>query len=198
MDIKELPFVQARLPLLDASSLHDSADRNRSRDRTVEPVRRWVALTEELRTLRPLTMGCVEVRPGKGDAVTLVVVDKPRLTELWAAIDGYSEKVEAFEEAIRKLDGLGPDMWYSTLSQRCSLLTQTEEKHKRQLAAEGAKALARHANSGKALDEILEIDSRYQQIKEVLDADLEASKKTLAELAPKYEELKSILESVGC
>jgi hypothetical protein len=198
MDIKELPFVRARLLLLDASSLHDSADRNRSRDRTVEPVRRWVALTDELKTIRPLTMGCVEVRPGKGDGVALTVVNKVRLKELWEILDDRIQKVEALEKALEKLDTLGPDLWYSTISQRFSALMGTEGNHKRRLSAEASNAMARNAGRGMAPDEILQNDSRFLQIQEVLAADLEAAKVTLEELEPKYTELKSILEAAGC
>ncbi len=198
MEVKDLPFVKERLQLLDSTTLHDPAMRNHSRDRTVEPVRRWVALTYELRALRPQTTTCLEARPGKNDQVVMVVADKERFASLQEAIESHNKQITELEAAIRKLDGLGDDIWFSNLSQRVSLLMGTEDGHKRRLSAEASNAMARNANTGKSPDEILQQDSRYLGIQETLAADTEAAKKLLAELAPKFNELKAVLESVGC
>ena len=105
--------------------------------------------------------------------------------------------MEALETAIRELDDMGAPM-FEELNDKVGRLGHSEHAERRQIANMTSGYLARRANSGKTPDEILAADPEYNRLKTLCEKRIEQSNKQHAELKPKLDKMKAILESVGC
>jgi hypothetical protein len=197
-DIATLAFTQARIPLINQSRHTNPNDAKHADDRTTQVIRKWSTATNALRAARLQTMQTLEARPGKGDQITLAVVDRKQFDALQVAIAGHEEQISALEVAIAKLDALGADLWYDEYRGRIGRLRGTEETHARRLTADAAAALMRANGSGKKPEQILAEDHNYQGRLKATQEDTARAKAALAKEEPKLAELKAILEAVGC
>ena len=168
-----------------------------SNDRTVALVRKWQQTSESLRAARAETLTCLEAVPGKGGKVELSLVDAGRFCTLQASIESHTEELERLEKAIRDLDAIDVPM-FTEINDQVGILGRSEHVERQQIANMSAGYLQRHANSGKTPDEILAADPEFQRLKGLCEKRIEQSKAKLAELKPKRDRLKGVLESVGC
>lgn len=166
-------------------------------DRTVDVVRKWLMVGESLRAARSETMGCLEALSGKGGKVELAIADPDRFNALQESIEAHREGMEALETAIRELDAMGAPM-FEELNYKVGSLGHSEHAERQQIANMSAAYIQRRANSGKTPDEILAADPEFQRLKGLCEKRMEQSKARYAELKPKLDQMKAILESVGC
>lgn len=191
--IEDLGFVKMRLPLLEPQQ--DSAIKvRRSADRTTALVRRWVELRDRLKSARVDTLFFCEARPGKGDAVNLVVADREGFDTAQEQIASLSEDFEKAESAIREL-AAGGFGWYDEILSQIQIHGQTEDFEKRRLNQIVAAAMMRYNTM--APDDVLKLDE-VKANREDSEATIEASRKRLEELRPRLQELEGILASCGC
>jgi hypothetical protein len=87
---------------------------------------------------------------------------------------------------------------FTEINDQVGILGRSEHVERQQIANMSAGYLQRHANSGKTPDEILAADPEFQRLKGLCEKRIEQSKAKLAELKPKRDRLKGVLESVGC
>ena len=194
-DIESLPFFKDRVEL--AGPQGAAINRIKCNDRTVLLIRKWQSLNMELKAARSETMSCLEASEGKGGAVVLKIADRPRFDSLQATISSHNEQIAALETAIRRLDAMG-ELWFSDLEYECGSYGRVEVGERRRIANMGAAVLQRRANTGKPTDEILAEDPEFQRLKGVCENTISDANKRLETLRPRLEEMKAILEGVGC
>jgi septal ring factor EnvC (AmiA/AmiB activator) len=192
--IEDLQFFRDRVELAGPDGYQLG---HRSKDRTVAVVKRWMAVSSDLKKARSETMQTLEAVPGKGNSISLVVMDRERFDGLQEAIKAYSGQLKALDEAIKRLDETG-GLWFSDLEDQIGQFGRVEGQERRQIANMTAAYIQRRANSGKTPDEILSDDPEFQRLKAICENAIKASDEMLAELRPKLAEMKQLLESVGC
>jgi hypothetical protein len=194
--VESLKFFIDRLELAGPDGFQLGA---RSRDRTVDVIRKWQTTSAALRQARSDTMLCLSARPGKGRTVSFEVVDEERFNALQEAITGHEEQIKALEHAIRELDALanGGELWYSDLESMVGSYTGTEGGEHRRLAHLASAILSRKMNSGKTTEDILAEDEEYQRFSKIAEEQIENANKELAKLRPALEQARTILEAVG-
>ncbi|NBJ15762.1 MAG: hypothetical protein FNP40_09360 [Dehalobacter sp. 4CP] len=192
--IESLNFFKERVELAGPNGFQIS---RAHADRTVAVVRKFLESRDSLRTARQETMTCLAALPGKGGKVELAIADPDRFNALQESIEAHSECMEALETAIRELDAMGAPM-FEELNYKVGSLGHSEHAERQQIANMTSGYLARRANSGKTPDEILAADPEYNRLKALCEKRIEQSNKQHAELKPKLDQMKAILESVGC
>jgi len=175
-------------------------NRARAKDRTVSVVRKWMATNDALKKARSETMQTLEAVPGKGNTVSLVVMDRERFDGLQEAIKAHSGQLKALEDVIRKLDEIaaGGELWFQDIEDGCGSYGRTEFGENQRLSNLASATLARRMNSGVPADEILKADAEYQRFKGIASEQISNANKQLAQLRPKLAEMKQLLEAVGC
>lgn len=195
--IEELPFMQARLRLIDPSINKSPVDAKRASDPTVAPVLKRHILLDSLPMIRSETLRCCEAVEGKGGNVGLKVCDRIKFDNLQKSIKGQLEEIAALENAIRELDGIHAG-WLDTLRSTRDSLAATEGQQKQVLAREASIALQRNAGRGKSPEDILAADQLYQAAKVRCETQISQAKRDLEKVAPEISKIESILSSVGC
>ena len=193
--IENLKFFKDRLELAGPDGYQMGI---RSKDRTVIPVKKWMAVSAALRQARADTMTTLTAKPGKGGAVVLEVADKERFTALQEQIAGHEEQLKKLEGAIMALDELGPDIWYSDIEDMAGSYGRVEFGENTRLSNLASATLARRMNTGKPSSQILAEDDEYQRFSRIANEQIADANKQLAILRPKLESMKVVLESVGC
>lgn len=195
--IENLKFFKDREALAGADGFQLG---HRHEDRTVSVVKKWIALSTELKAARQATISHCEVIEGKNGIVSLRVVDRAGFEALQAQIKARSEELTAVESAICKLDEIanGGELWFEELEYAVGSLGNTEGHERRRLANLASATLSRRMNTGKSTEEILSEDEEYQRIKGIAEEQISNANKQLAVLRPKLETMKTLLNGVGC
>lgn len=168
-----------------------------SSDRTVALVRKWQQTSESLRAARAETLTCFVVSPAKSGKFELSLVDEDRFNTLQESIEAHNEELERLEKAVRDLDAIDAPMFLE-INDQVGIHGRSEHVERQQIANMTSAYLQRRANTGKTPDEILAADPEFQRLKGLCEKRIEQSKSKLAELKPKRDQMKAILESVGC
>lgn len=195
-EIESLKFFQDRVEL--AGPNGSQVDRVKCNDRTVAVVRKWLSLNQALKAARAETMQTLEARPGKGDSVSLMVMDRERFDRLQETIKAQSEQILALGTAIMRLDEMGPDLWFARLEFHTGNCGRVEFGENQRLNNISAAILQRKANSGKTSAQILAEDEEYQKFKCLADEAIKQATEQLKTLRPQLTQVTSILESVSC
>ena len=195
--IESLPFVKLRLPLLQ-TGLADVFDRKRKQDRTTQLVVEWKALIETLPQVRAQTVSCCEASEGKSGAVTLKIFDRPKWDQIQTAIESFTADLESIEAAIRELNAFAATEYLFALHDTRLSLGGVEPHSRAVLTGEASAALLRGQKRGHVVEEALEKDEIYQNLKKTIEAQLATSKKNLAIVNEKIAGIEKILSGVGC
>ena len=139
VNIEDLKFFQDRLRYAVEPKNVSPHERKMAEDRTVAVVRLWESLNEELRTARGATMACLEAIEGKGEVVTLKILDRPAWDALQEVITENTSKISNLETAIIRLDELGGP-WFSELLDRVNSMGREENSRKQRIATMTAAA----------------------------------------------------------
>jgi len=193
--IQSLAFMQVRLPLLDVSHNPDLHDKKRAQDRTTTVIKRWTALVSERQAARLKTLHYCEARPGKGDTAVLAIVDREKFDALHTFIAALSEQITTFEEAIRKLDAIGGNLWLYDVENQALSASLSEDRMKKRIAQLTAEHTLK--NQRMSIEEVLKLPE-YQKNLPMFEREIANSKATLAKTKPILDEMEAILESVGC
>jgi chromosome segregation ATPase len=196
LPIEELPFMRARLPLIQPG-LRDPHDRRHAGDRTVGLVGRWRALSDTLPKIRAATLACCEAVESKTGAVSLRVFDRPKFANHKAAIIEHEEQIARLETAILGLDEMHAGFLYELQDTRSSLAA-TEAQQQQLLSTHAAAALQRGARLRQSPEAVMEADQLYQNQKATIERQIATAKQNLAKLAPEIEKIEAILSGVGC
>jgi hypothetical protein len=191
--IEDLGFVKVRIPYV-AMKSNQPADARRKADRTTAIVRRWQDLTQDLQFARSQTLQCCEARPGKGDIVTLAIVDRAQFDSLQSAIQEHVSQLANIEDALRKLDSMGAG-WHSDLKDECGQYGRVESNERARISQMSAFYVQKARN--KSPEDALKDPDAIRLRGDMEDAIIAANAK-LAELRPKLDQMNVILESVGC
>lgn len=191
--ILELPFVAARLHLLDIRQ-GGPGEVKRSKDRTTSLVRRWRDATVELRDARRMTLDACEARPGKGGSVSLAVVDQTLFDQCQEIIKSLAGEVDTLENVIRQLNDLGGE-FFDNIEAACQVHGPVEEKERRKLSAMTAEYIRRNPNL--TPEEVLQLPDVLSW-KAQMEATTRASKAALETLRPRMHQMDRLLSSVGC
>jgi hypothetical protein len=195
--IETLRFFQDRLDLAgpDGAMIH----RARAADRTTAVIRKYIDVNSALKDARQATISHCEAIEGKGGVVSLRVADRPGFEALQSHIRAKSEEL-ALEAAISELDKLaaGAELWYSDLEDMVGSYGRVEFGENARLSNLAGNILQRKARQGIPADEILEADQDYQHMLKVTKEQIDIANKQLATLRPKLDEMKRLLEGVGC
>jgi hypothetical protein len=196
-DIQSLPFMQARIPLIDYHG-NNGNDQKHSQDRTTALVRKWSALNQELQGLRQETITCCEATPGKGNTATLSIVDRQRFDDLQEAIKARKEHIDSVADVIRKLDeiivsnGLGSG-WLQDLQHRLNSASSSIYQQKSNIS----KYLTHFTVSNPRLppEEVIKIPEFIEKRTEA-ERLIKLDEEYLAKFKPVVEEIEAILASV--
>lgn len=191
VNIEDLKFFQDRLRYAVEPKNVSPHERKMAEDRTVAVVRLWESLNEELRTARGATMACLEAIEGKGEVVTLKILDRPAWDALQEVITENTSKISNLETAIIRLDELGGP-WFSELLDRVNSMGREENSRKQRIATMTA-AAAKTRDEAEA-----EKDDDVVRVKQLAREATDAANAELEKLRPLLEEIESILEGVGC
>jgi len=194
-DIASLAFVKDRLEL--AGPNGHQIHRARATDRTVALVKKWMAISSALKAARQATICHCEAIEGKNGIVSLKVADRAGFETLQAQIRGQAGELAAVEDGIKKLDAMG-EMWYSDLEDQCGRLGRVELVERQQIANMSAAYIQRGGRSGKTPDEILASEPEFNRLKKISEDQITQAKEQLAKLRPQLEEVRGMLEAVGC
>ena len=192
VNIEDLKFFQDRLRYAVEPKNVSPHERKMAEDRTVAVVRLWESLNEELRTARGATMACLEAIEGKGEVVTLKILDRPAWDALQEVITENTSKISNLETAIIRLDELGGP-WFSELLDRVNSMGREESSRKQRIATMTAAAVAKIRDEAEA-----EKDDDVVRVKQLAREATDAANAELEKLRPLLEEIESILEGVGC
>ena len=192
VNIEDLKFFQDRLRYAVEPKNVSPHERKMAEDRTVAVVRLWESLNEELRTARGATMACLEAIEGKGEVVTLKILDRPAWDALQEVITENTSKISNLETAIIRLDELGGP-WFSELLDRVNSMGREENSRKQRIATMTAAAIAKTRDEAEA-----EKDDDVVRVKQLAREATDAANVELEKLRPLLEEIESILEGVGC
>ena len=192
VNIEDLKFFQDRLRYAVEPKNVSPHERKMAEDRTVAVVRLWESLNEELRTARGATMACLEAIEGKGEVVTLKILDRPAWDALQEVITENTSKISNLETAIIRLDELGGP-WFSELLDRVNSMGREENSRKQRIATMTAAAVAKIRDEAEA-----EKDDDVVRVKQLAREATDAANAELEKLRPLLEEIESILEGVGC
>lgn len=198
--IMKLPFVAARIPLLNIGTSTDANARKHSEDRTTSVIRKWATLRGELQAARGQTMNCLEATEGKGGAVVLKIADKPRFDRLQQTIADHQEQIASLEEAIRKLDdliqanALGSG-YLQDLQHRLSSSSGSIYQQKSNIT----KWLTFHTQKNPRMppEDVLKLPEFVAKRAEA-EKIIKADEAYLAKFKPVADEIEGILASVGC
>jgi hypothetical protein len=132
--------------------------------------------------------------------VSLRVADRPGFEALQGEIRAKSEELAVLDAAISELDKLaaGAELWYTDIEAQVGSYGRTETGENQRLANLASATLARKVHSGKPADLILAEDDEYQRLSKIAKEQIENANKQLETLRPKLDELKRLLEGVGC
>jgi hypothetical protein len=192
VNIEYLKFFQDRLRYAVEPKNVSPHEKKMAEDRTVAVVRLWESLNKELRTARGATIACLEAIEGKGEVVTLKILDRPAWDALQEVITGNTSKISNLETAIIRLDELGGP-WFSELLDRVNSTGREENSWKQRIATMTAAAIAKTGNEAEA-----EKDDEVVRVKQLAREATDAANVELKKLRPLLEEIESILEGVGC
>lgn len=195
--IEELPFMKARLPLLQPD-LHGAVERKRAGDRTTFLAGSWKILSDDLPKIRAQTVTCLQATEGKNGAVVLKIADREKFDNLQSSIKNYEEQIGALENAIRELDTICPVDYLDDLRATADSLRGIEPQQQQLLSTRATVALQRGARLRQSPETILEHDQLYQSQKATIERQIATSKQNLAKVMPKIEKIEAILAGVGC
>jgi hypothetical protein len=196
--ITDLEFFAGRLELAGENGM--MINRVRAQDRTVNLIKKYLALSKSLPQTRQATISNCEAVEGKGGIISLRVVDRPGFEALQSEIKAQSEELAACEAAIMELDKLaaGGELWYSDLETSVGSNGRTEIGENQRLSNLASATLARKVHSGKPADQILAEDDEYQRLSKIAKEQIDIANKQLETLRPKLNELTRLLALVGC
>jgi len=191
--IEDLKFVIDRLPFL-ASQQDSVLKMRRAHDRTTNLVRLWFDTQDQLRLYRPESLSFCEARPGKGDTVSLVIVDRERFDTHQARIKEQSSFQTQIEEAIRKLDALGAG-WYDDLLSQVQIFGGTEYNERTRISSMTSAYIQRHRDM--TPEEVLELPEVKKE-REEMEQNIARSAEKLKFLRPQLQEMETLLSSCRC
>lgn len=199
-DISELPFMTARIPLLDLVSNANPHDVKHSQDRTMLPVRKYFDAVARLRAARSETVSCLEARQGKADGVTLVICEKERFAALQAEIDSLQTQISALEGAIQKLDTILAENkragdWLSDIRHRLESAGSNVSRQQEIISAEAIKICALYPNL--APEEAMK-DRGFCERRAECERLIGLDQEYLTKFKPVRKEIEAILAGVGC
>lgn len=194
--IEDLKFFTDRLELAGP----DGAMINRARaaDRTTAVIKKWIAVSGELKQARQATISFCEAVEGKGSIISLRVADRPGFEAIQAQIKAQSGELDRIEHVIKALDDLGPDTWFTDLEDMVGSYGRVEFGERQRLANMASSVLSRRMSTGKTTEEILASDEDYQKLNRIAEEQISDANKQLSTLRPKLEAVRALLESVGC
>ena len=193
--VEELPFVRARLALLQPQS--DAVSRQRAQDRTVLLVAKWKILNETLPMIRSSTLSTLEAVEGKAGVVSLRICYREKYDAIQKSIKETTGGITELEQASRELDEMHAGFLSEIHNTRSSLLG-VENQQRAMLNTWASSAIQRGANTRKSVEDILANDQLYQGTKSKVEFQISNAKKALDKLSPEIEKIESILASVGC
>lgn len=192
--IMDTAFVKARLPYIKDDGSRRGAEEQKASDPTTKAVRLLCGAKEALQLARLGSLKCCEARPGKGDTAILSVVDREGFDQLQDTIKTNTEKIAALEKAITELDSIAAPFLFVLSGLVSGAQSEVEYLQKRYSTVLGA-GLQHWPNKG--VEEVKK-DPEIMQKAQMLEEAKAAEEKTVRELEPQIERIKSILAGVGC
>jgi hypothetical protein len=197
--LMELPFVEARLPLLEMAGNNNVLDRKHAGDRTTTLFRRYMATVDDLAETRAATIHCLEVIEGKGGSVTLKIADRPFWDELQAKIVTTTAQIADMETAIIAIDRIIAEnklsIWFDDMKARLNSAGNsiyTQESNITRLTA-----FFTTQNPRMAPEAVLKLPEYVTKRKEA-ETIIEKDKANLERFKPIVDEVERVLKSVGC
>jgi len=195
--VEELPFFRARVGLLQPQT--DLISRKRAGDRTVEIVRRYAILSENLPMVKSQTMSCLEAIEGKGGAVSLRICNRGKFDAIKQSVREMEEEQSRLEQAVRALqDLIGPADFLDEMLSRRDSLSSVEGQQRAMLSTWASAAIQKSSNKRKSAEEALAGDEIYQSKKTQAEGQIQRAKAALEPLIPQIERIETILSGAGC
>ena len=194
--ITDLRFFKERPELAGPDGYQIS--RSRAADRTTAVIRKYIDVNAALKDARQATISHCEAVEGKGGVVSLRVADRPGFEALQSQIKAKSEDLAALEQAIKALDGMGPDTWFTDIEDQVGSYGRVEAGENSRLSHLASSVLSRKMYQGKPADQLLAEDEEYMRLSAIAKEQIDNANRQLETLRPKLEAMRASLEAVGC
>jgi len=199
--ITELPFVVARIPLLNVGTSTNMLDKKHSQDRTMQPVKRFVDAVTALRIARSETLSCLEAKKGtRSDVVTLSICEPERFQALQDQIEATAAEIVRLEGAITRMDAIITtnsigDGWIDELKHRLSSAHGSIIQQQGNISSWAGWFATKHK---RAPPEEAMKDPDFLKKRVEAEAIIAADKAYLDRVKPLVSEIENILLQVGC